>query len=328
MACTQVPIAIIGAGPAGLLLARLLELARIAYVVFERDASAALANEHVSSGTLDIHKDSGQAALEQAGLMQQFRSAARFNVPTKIVNPHGKVVVEFTEDGDQDKPEIDRKDLRTLLLGSVPANKIRWGYKVQHVQKDGEGSVSIHGANGDVHSGFRLVVGADGAWSKVRKLVSTTHPKIGKVLIAHHGVQITSTMPQYSGTQFFSGFIKADSPVYSSASSMAGNGNYLALGQGRQIFLHRLGDGSYHLGVGLRLAEGWVSESRATHEPKALWRSLLKNEFAEWGPSLTDLVESGDEKLSAWPFYSTPKESLPWKHMPGVVLVGDAAHLT
>jgi 2-polyprenyl-6-methoxyphenol hydroxylase-like FAD-dependent oxidoreductase len=179
---SQAPIAIIGAGPSGLTLARLLELATIDYIVFERDESATCADEYSSSGTLDIHKDSGQLALKEAGLIEKFQSIARYDVPTRIVDAQGRVHANLSGDGAQDKPEIDRKDLRRLLLGSIPTGRIHWGYKIQRVQKDNDGSVSVYSANGHCESGFRLVVGADGAWSKVRKLVSTTplFPMLGK----------------------------------------------------------------------------------------------------------------------------------------------------
>jgi 2-polyprenyl-6-methoxyphenol hydroxylase-like FAD-dependent oxidoreductase len=180
MTISQASIAIIGAGPSGLTLARLLELANIAYVVFERDESAALADEFSSSGTLDIHKNLGQSALKEAGLLDKFQSIARYDVPTRIVDAQGNVNVMIPGDSDTDKPEIDRKGLRKLLLGSIPASRVRWGCKVEHVQKDDDGSVSIHRTNGHVESGFRLVVGADGAWSRVRKLVSALHVQISR----------------------------------------------------------------------------------------------------------------------------------------------------
>lgn len=168
----QVPIAIIGAGPAGLTLARLLELAGIDYVVFERDESATSSNESSSSGTLDIHKD-GQVALEEAGLLEEFQSIARYDVPIKIADAQGIVQAHIPGDSNTDKPEIDRKDLRNLLLRSIPASRIRWGCRVQQVHKEIDGSISVH-TNGSVESGFHLVVGADGAWSKVRKQVKHT----------------------------------------------------------------------------------------------------------------------------------------------------------
>ena len=76
-------------------------------------------------------------------------------------------------DGEEtDRPEIDRRDLRVLLLDSVPKDKIRWGAKVESLRKQDDGMISICFTDGMTESGFRLVVGADGAWSKARSLVS------------------------------------------------------------------------------------------------------------------------------------------------------------
>lgn len=121
---SQCHIAIVGAGPSGLLLARILELAGIEYIVFERDESAKLATEYSSSGTLDIHKDTGQVALEDAGLMDEFRSAARYFVPAKIADGSGIVYSSDPGDKKSTKPEIDRRVLHRILLSSIPASRV------------------------------------------------------------------------------------------------------------------------------------------------------------------------------------------------------------
>lgn len=109
---------------------------------------------------------------------------------------------------------------------------------------------------------------------------------------------------------------------------MVGNGNYLALSKGRQFFLHYLGDGSYHLAVGMKLPENWNPDPTGLHDPSALWQSLLQYEFAEWSPEITELTKSATHGFRSWPLYSISRTSVPWEHVPGVTLLGDAAHLT
>ena len=162
------PIAILGAGPAGLTLGRLLHLANIDFVIFEREESASKAFNR--GGTLDLHTDSGQLALKEAGLYDEFKARARHNVTNKIADSQGTIFMEPDGEG-EDKPEIDRKDLRMLLLRSVPEEKVRWASKIQSVNKDSKDSISVHFTDGGAATGFRLVVGADGAWSKARSLV-------------------------------------------------------------------------------------------------------------------------------------------------------------
>lgn len=324
------PIAIIGAGPSGLTLARLLELAGIDYMLFERDDSVTFSNERSSSGTLDIHKDLGQVALKEAGLLEEFQSIARYDVPIKIADAQGTIQADIPGDGNSDKPEIDRKELRNLLLSSIPDTRIRWGCPVQHVQKENDGSISVHTTD-CIEPGFRLVIGADGAWSKVKRQVKCTSfpPRVGKYSVADPSSQVTLTEPQYSGIHFFTAFIQPGDPTYFSAAAMVGKGNYLAMNKGRQIFLHYLGDGSYHLSAGIKLPDSKaVKKSTVFHDPLTLWESLLVNEFAGWAQELTEFIKSSASNFRSWPLYSTPETSLPWNSTPGLTLIGDAAHLT
>ncbi|KAJ5720450.1 monooxygenase [Penicillium malachiteum] len=263
MISQQVPIAIIGAGPAGLTLARLLELAKITFVVFET-----------------------------------------YNVSTKIADGAGIVHLDIPGQSGEEKPEIDRKDLRKIFLDSIPAHKVRWGFNAQEVKKDIDGSMSVHAKNGHVESRFQLVVGADSAWSKVRKLP-----------------------PQYSGTTFFTSYLRVNNLVYSSVASMVGTGNYLALDEGSQIFLHYLGNRSYHLSVGIRMPDVWDAEARSLRDPSAILQAMTQN-VTEWVQELTELIKSADRSFRPWPLYTLSKSSVTWEHMPGVTLLGDAAHLT
>jgi 2-polyprenyl-6-methoxyphenol hydroxylase-like FAD-dependent oxidoreductase len=169
------PIAIIGGGPCGLMLARLLQTASINYVVFERDGSPTSAVRS-QGGTLDIHKESGQEALRRASLHDQFKSLARYDATTMtLMDFQGKFRASFGGDDDGDRPEIDRQQLRQLLLNSLSTDRIRWGKILDAVYEKENGEArdwTLKFRDGSTESGFRLIVGADGAWSKVRSLVS------------------------------------------------------------------------------------------------------------------------------------------------------------
>lgn len=171
-------IAIIGAGPGGLVLARLLEINGILdYIVYERDESS-VPGPWQQGGSLDLHGPSGQMALKKADLFDKFNEYARWDASVvNIVDTSGKKLLSLGEG--RDAPEIDRLQLRQLLLDSLPSHKVKWGHGVSSVEKRpsmvnsavGNG-YTINFMNGKTATGFKLIVGADGTWSRVRHLVS------------------------------------------------------------------------------------------------------------------------------------------------------------
>ncbi|KAI7487506.1 hypothetical protein KC351_g2606 [Hortaea werneckii] len=299
------PIAIVGGGPAGLTLARLLEIHRIDYIVFERDTSPQPANAR--TGTLDLHAENGLLALQEAGLLKEFKKLARWDTPTILARSTGKHIITLNDDGGAERPEIDRKALRKLLLDSIPPERVCWDCKVQAVRRQVDGSCSIEFADSSVRSDFRLVVGADGAWSKVRSL-------------------ITDVKPVYSGMHYFSSEVPLESPFLSQAEAMVGKGTYMALGGGKQLVGQRLGNGSYFVGVGLHLPEAWDVKARLA-DPSAFRHELISNDFKEYADKHKDLILHTEGVFYSWPLYELPKNSLQWEHVPGATLIGDAAHL-
>lgn len=180
-------IAIIGAGPSGLLFARLLEVNGVTdYVVYERDDSSN-PGPWQQGGSLDLHGPSGQLALKEAGLFEEFNTVyARWDASKiHILKSSGETIGRFGEG--RDAPEIDRLQLRQLLLGSIPAHKVKWGHGVRSIERketNGRGGKCndyiIHFTNGTSGTRFKLIVGADGGWSKIRPLVSQYNPKSTK----------------------------------------------------------------------------------------------------------------------------------------------------
>jgi len=131
-------------------------------------------------GTLDLHPSSGQRALKEAGIFEEFKRNARYDATVfRFLDKNATKLLEIGEG--RDAPEIDRKRLRKILLDSIPKEKLKWGHGVKSVERDGDGKVVITFQNGSSASGFRLVVGADGTWSKVRHLV---RPPLALIVIS------------------------------------------------------------------------------------------------------------------------------------------------
>ncbi|KAF5551852.1 tetracycline resistance [Fusarium mexicanum] len=305
----KAPIAIIGAGPSGLTLARLLEINNFDYIVYERDESPEpkFINQ---GGTLDIHVSSGQLALKEARLFDKFKSIARWDASRVFMqNPSGTVKAVFGED--RDAPEIDRLQLRKVLLDSIPTNKIRWAHGVSSIEK-GEKATEhlLHFSNGTSASGIRLIVGADGAWSKVRPLVS-------------------SAKPEYSGKVFIEGSISHDNPSYTAALEHAGPGNMLAMGQHKIMAVQQLADRSYRFYMGMDAPEELYRRPLSHEDTDDIRRNFLSSPklFAHWAPNLREYLTNAEGPFHAWPLYRLPAASVSWQRVPGVTLLGDAAHL-
>ncbi|MFF3402948.1 FAD-dependent oxidoreductase [Streptomyces sp. NPDC002659] len=295
------PVTIVGAGLGGLTLARVLHLHGIPATIYEAEISA---DARTQGGQLDIHEYNGQLALEAAGLTDEFRAIIHEGGEAlRVLDQHGAVLLDQPDDGTGGRPEVLRGDLRRILINSLPDEMIQWGHKVTSVRPLGDGRHELTFADGPtVTTG--LLVGADGAWSRIRPLLS-------------------DAKPEYVGTSFIETYLYDADQRHPAAAKAAGDGSLFAVTAGKGILGHREADAVLHTYVALNKPQDWIAAIVASPETAA---AQVAEEFAGWAPELIALITDGETALAPRPISALPIGHR-WDRVPGVTLLGDAAHL-
>ena len=296
------PVAIIGAGLGGLTLARVLHVHGIAATIYEAEASA---NARAQGGMLDIHEDNGQLALKAAGLFDKFLEIIHAGgQASRVLDKEGNVLFEQPDDGTGGRPEVRRGDLRRILLDSLPADTVRWGHKVTAVSPLGGGRHVLTFADGSTVT-TDLLVGADGAWSRVRPLLS-------------------DVQPTYVGASFIETYLFDADTRHKASAEAVGGGALFALAPGKGIFAHREPNGVLHTYVELNKPKDWIDSIDFSDPVAAL--AKVATEFDDWAPELTALITDGETDPVPRPIHALPVEHK-WHRVRGATLLGDAAHL-
>ncbi|MDT2020819.1 NAD(P)/FAD-dependent oxidoreductase [Methylocella sp. CPCC 101449] len=295
------PVTIIGAGLGGLVLARVLHIHGIAATIYEADPSE---EARTQGGQLDIHAHDGQVALAAAGLTDAFRAIIHpGGEATRMLDRHGTVLFEQADDGTGGRPEVLRGDLRRILLRSLPPGTIRWGKKLSEVTALGDGRHALTFADGSTAIS-QLLVGADGAWSKVRPLLS-------------------QAKPEYTGTSFVETYLHNVDARHPATAAAAGSGALFALAPGQGIFTHREAGDILHAYIALNRPAAWFADLNFND---ATATAKIATEFDGWAPALTALITKGETTPVLRMLHTLPSEHR-WQRVAGVTLIGDAAHL-
>jgi 2-polyprenyl-6-methoxyphenol hydroxylase-like FAD-dependent oxidoreductase len=308
-------IAIIGGGAGGLTLAAILQKNQIPFTVYELDASPNARNQ---GGTLDLHPEGGQRALREAGLWDAFVKHARPESDVmKVVKNDGEVLwdgngpdarVVSEEEKYNNRPEIDREKLKEVLLEGVKSENIKWGKKLKEVVEVGEGKLDLHFADGEVVKGLDLVVGADGAWSKVRALLS-------------------DEKPFYSGISSLELWADNADEKHPFVSEYVGQGSMFSFGEGRAIQSQRLGSGTIRTYASLRQPESFIKDCGIDWtKPDEARKEYVERYFSDCGADLKRLMLESNDQLVPRTLYMLPV-GFKWEGKKGVTLLGDAAHL-
>jgi 2-polyprenyl-6-methoxyphenol hydroxylase-like FAD-dependent oxidoreductase len=303
-------IAIIGAGPGGLTLARLLQLKGLNLKVYERDLNK---DARVQGSPLDMHEESGWAALGKANLIEAFKKNVHQGADKKvIVNERAEIVFSDHEtkantglSKEPPRPEIDRGTLRKLILESLLPETVVWASHFTSMEKQDEGWM-LHFKNGSsVYAD--LVIAADGANSKIRPYLTNIkafYSGITMVEINVHDAE--KTTPQ----------------LY----ALLKGGKIMAFGNGRNILGGQKGNGGLGFYASFKADENWPESSGLNFSDRTELLGWFKKEYGEWSIVWYELFENATMPVIPRPIYCMPLDQN-WAALPNLTLLGDAAHV-
>jgi 2-polyprenyl-6-methoxyphenol hydroxylase-like FAD-dependent oxidoreductase len=301
-------IAIVGGGPAGLTLARLLQLKGAEVKVYERDFNK---NARVQGSPLDMHEDSGLAAIRKAELLEEFKQAFRPGADrTLIMNEKAEIFFDDHETKPEEdfghehfRPEIDRGPLRNMLLESLEPETVVWDSHFLSMERHNKGWI-LYFKNG-TSAYADLVIAGDGANSKIRSYL--THIK-----------------PVYSGIIMLEGNVSKENAPQIDA--LIKGGKIMAFGNTKNILLGQKGNGDLGFYASFKADENWPADSGLDFSDNAQMLKWFKTEYSEWATIWEELFENAVTPFIPRLIYYMPFDQT-WEAQPNLTLIGDAAHV-
>ncbi|WP_159474279.1 FAD-dependent oxidoreductase [Chryseobacterium sp. 18068] len=303
-------IAIIGGGPGGLTLAKLLQLKDVDVKVYERDLNK---NARVQGSPLDLHDESGLAALRKAGLLDDFKNNFMVGADQSTITNH-KAEIFFSDHGQKQdenfgdehfRPEIDRGVLRKILLESLDPETIIWDSHFLSMAKQDEGWL-LHFKNKEsVYAD--IVIGADGANSKIRPF-------------------LTDIKAFYSGITMLEGNVYEAEKRVPNISKILRGGKIMAFGNEQNILMGQKANGEIGFYASFKADENWAATCGIDFLDQSDVLKWFKKEYSDWSSVWYELFENTSTPFILRPIYCMPLDQN-WKTVKNLTIIGDAAHL-
>ncbi|PTU81923.1 FAD-dependent oxidoreductase [Staphylococcus pasteuri] len=256
-------------------------------------------------GSLDIHDDSGQLALKEANIYEQFKQLARYEgEDTKVVAKDGTVLFEEDAEGEGSRPEIDRGELCDIIMNQLEPSSIQYGYTFNTLTQLENDQVEVSFKVGNKET-FDLVIGADGAFSKVRSFISDVDVEYNDISMVELNVNN----------------VKNDHPDLAQFNK---NGKMMALGDNKAILGQLNGDGRIKVYMSYLMDVDKLDDYKALSKGE-IKQQLLKD-FADWSPELKKYIEYASDDMLLRRIYKLPI-GFTWESNGNITLMGDAAHL-
>ena len=302
---TDKKIAIIGGGPGGLTLARLLQIKGADVTVYERDMNS---EARAQGATLDLHDESGLAAIRAGGLWHEFMASYRPGADyMRMVDKHAGILMQDSADkgGEHARPEIDRGPLQKILLNSLQPGTVVWDSHFLALTSQNNGW-KLDFKNGK-WALADIVIAADGANSKIRPY-------------------ITPIKPFYVGITAIEGAVYQSEMAAPRIHKLLNGGKIFAFGDSKSLIVSSKGDGSLVYYASFEKDEFWSRESGIDFNDKSQVINWFKEEYKDWDDIWLELFERASGSFIPRPQYCMPLDQT-WEPQPNLTMLGDAAHL-
>jgi 2-polyprenyl-6-methoxyphenol hydroxylase-like FAD-dependent oxidoreductase len=310
MLLTNKKIAIVGGGPGGLTLARLLQLKGADVKVYERDVNK---DARLIGSPLDMHAASGLAAIRKANLFDEFKRNFRPGADRKIVvNEHAEILFSDHDTKPEEDfgntsfhPEIDRGPLRNILLASLQDGTMVWDSHLISIAAQNEGWL-LHTKDGS--SAYAdIVIAADGANSKIRP-------------------HITNIKSFYTGITMLEGNVQQAEKAVPHIHGLLNGGKLMAYGNTKNLLMGLKGNGDLTFYASFKPDESWAANSGLDYSDNAQMLAWFKEEYAGWSSIWYELFENATTPFIPRPIYCMPLNQT-WESLPNLTMLGDAAHV-